>query len=234
MDMPLPSFNSKNDFSTNRTPILQKLSSRPKIMLIIPNLNWVDKDLNALWDLIPWNLCMLASLVEDFCEVKIVDAYDSNLSHEELENIIREFSPEVVGVTVLMDQYGPAGHMTVKLAKSVDPKIVTMMGGVYVTANSNEAIKDENLDYIVIGEGEYVFRDLLKYLQGHSEYELDNGIAYRENGRIINKGHSNLIKQSIPKKPCMPKNNNLHGFVFFWRKSLGEICIRILFFHFVD
>ena len=69
MDMPLPSFNSKNDFSTNRTPILQKLSSRPKIMLIIPNLNWVDKDLNALWDLIPWNLCMLAAMIEGFCEV---------------------------------------------------------------------------------------------------------------------------------------------------------------------
>ena len=67
---------------------------------------------------------MLAAIIECFCEVKIVDEYDSNLSQEEFENIIREFSPEVDGITVLMDQYGPAGHMTAKLAKNVDQKMI--------------------------------------------------------------------------------------------------------------
>ena len=51
----------------------EKINNRkPKIMLMIPNFKWVDDDLNALWDLIPWNLCILASTIRDFCEVKIM------------------------------------------------------------------------------------------------------------------------------------------------------------------
>ena len=55
----------------------------------MPNFHWIDEDVNALWDLIPWNLCQIAAMVEDISsEVKIIDAYKDNISKEELANLI--------------------------------------------------------------------------------------------------------------------------------------------------
>src|SRR3990167_5354255 len=78
------------------------IKNKLKLLLLVPNFNWVDQDVNALWDLIPWNLCILAAMVKEICDVKIVDAYKKNLSEESLTWEIQEYDPDVVGITVLM------------------------------------------------------------------------------------------------------------------------------------
>ena len=59
--------------------------------------------------------------------------------------------------------------------------------------NSDQAMSDPNVDYIVIGEGEHVFRGLLGYFVGKNPIP-QKGISYRSNGKIINGGHSDFIK----------------------------------------
>ena len=39
------------------------------------------------------------------------------------------------------------------------------MGGVYATMNPKRAIEDINLDYVVVGEGEYVFPEMIQYFK---------------------------------------------------------------------
>ena len=193
----LPVLNAieKNEEQLSIIPIKKHLTDRPKILLIIPNLNWIDKDINALWDVLPWNLCMLAAMVEDFCEVEILDAYKRNLTQKELSVEIKNIKPDVVGITVLMDQYGKSGHMVAEIAKQIDSDILTVMGGVYATVNPEFVVKDNNIDYVMIGEAEYSFKDLLNYLRGVDDVKISSGIAYKtDNGVVINKGHSELIK----------------------------------------
>jgi anaerobic magnesium-protoporphyrin IX monomethyl ester cyclase len=192
----LPVLNVKDitEEQLSKIPIKRHLTDRPKILLILPNLNWIDKDMNALWDVLPWNLCMLAAMIEDFCEVEILDAYKKNLTQDQLSVEIKNINPDVVGVSVLMDQYGKAGHMVAEITKLIDGDILTVMGGVYATVNPEFVVKDDNIDYVVIGEAEYIFRDLLNYLRGNSDVEISSGIAYKSNGVIVNKGHSELIK----------------------------------------
>ena len=116
-----PALNIKTRSSEQLLPTPRKkiLGDRISVLLIIPNLNWIDQDVNSLWDVFPWNLCLLAAMVEDFCEVTILDAYKENLSEEDLFKRIESISPDVMGVTVLMDQYGEAGHLTAKITKSI-------------------------------------------------------------------------------------------------------------------
>jgi radical SAM superfamily enzyme YgiQ (UPF0313 family) len=66
---------------------------------------------------------------------------------------------------------------------------------VYATTNSSQVIRDPNIDVVVIGEGEYVFRDIIKYLSG-DDCLPDKGICYRDfdTGETINRGHSEFIK----------------------------------------
>ena len=130
---------------------LNFIKKKQKILFLMPIFHWIDEDVNALWDLVPWNLCQIAAMVEDISsEVKIIDAYKDNLSKKELADQISRFNPDIVGITVLMDQYGEAAHITTKLVKEVSKKIITELGGVYAKANTEREIKDSNLDYEII------------------------------------------------------------------------------------
>ena len=76
---------------------------------------------------------------------------------------IKDFKPDIVGLTILMDQYAEAANMTTEIIKNVSQNITTVLGGVYAMANPKRAMEDKNLDYVVIQEGEYVFRQLVGY-----------------------------------------------------------------------
>jgi len=163
-----------------------------KVCLIMPNLRWTKGDESTLWHFIPYNLCLLASMVIDICTIEILDAYIDNLSPQAFQKRIIEINPDVVGVTILMDQFSYSGHFACKMVKSLNPETITIMGGVYATVNTELAIQDNNIDYIVIGEGEYVFRDLIGYFQGKNPLPL-KGICYKKNNSILNLGKADFI-----------------------------------------
>ena len=194
------------DPKLQETPLkidIKSIKKKQKILFLMPNFNWIDEDVNALWDLIPWNLCLLAAAVEELSsEVKIIDAYKNKLSEKELAKQVRDYNPDIVGITVLMDQYAKAGHITAKLVKNISNKIVTVLGGVYATANPKRAAKDENIDFVVVGEGEFVFPQLVGYLSGACDLP-ERGICFKKNGtnEFDDRGHSAFIKNldTLPK-----------------------------------
>lgn len=164
-----------------------------RVTLVVPNFRWSDSDENALWHYLPYNLCLLAAMVEDICDINILDAYQTNMSKEQFQVALKELNPDVVGITILMDQYASAGHTAAELAKSIDREIKVIVGGVYATINPKDAIEDSNVDFVVIGEGEYVLRDLIGYFTGKNPLP-ERGICYRLNGKVVNTGHSDFIE----------------------------------------
>ena len=79
--------------------------------------------------------------------------------------------------------------------KNISKNIVTVLGGVYAMANPTRAMKDKNLDYVVIGEGEYVFKQLIGFYSGVCDLP-ERGICFRKDGtgELENRGHSEFIK----------------------------------------
>jgi len=53
-----------------------------KVLLVVPNFRWCEWNKNTLWHYIPYNFCLLASMVIDKCDVKILDANLLNLHLE--------------------------------------------------------------------------------------------------------------------------------------------------------
>lgn len=166
-----------------------------KIVLVIPNYNWNDgtenvSNKNILWHFIPYNLCLLAAILEqeNRYQIKVIDAMAEGLSTEQFESRIREEKPDFVGISVLMDFYGYTGHMVAKIVKGIDKNIVTGLGGVHATANPELNIKDRNYDYVMCGEGEEMLPDLIRYINGE-RMTLPKGVwTYNTKG-----GHSELI-----------------------------------------
>lgn len=166
-----------------------------KILLVIPNYNWNGGDgegrkENILWHFIPYNLCLLAAVLEQEqrYEIKVIDALAEGLSTEQFEQRIKDEQPDFVGISVLMDFYGYTGHIAAKIVKNVDKNIVIGLGGVHATANPETNVKDRNYDYVMCGEGEEMLPQLIHYINGERE-TLPKGVwTYNTEG-----GHSELI-----------------------------------------
>jgi len=166
-----------------------------KVALVVPNFTWCDWDINSRWEFIPYNLCILAAMIKDSFEVIIIDANHKNMTENEFIKAILDYKPDVVGLTVLMDQYGPAGHHAAQLVKNANASTTVIIGGVYATMNVEKVLQDKNIDFVVIGEGEYVLKELLSHLVDAGVTSLPKqGIAYRDNnGKVCNFGHAPRI-----------------------------------------
>ena len=170
-----------------------------KLLLIVPNWKWCEEEKNVNYPYPPYNLCLLAAIVRNkkLCsEISVVDCDVDNKSEAELRTIISEKSPDVVGTTVLMDQLRESGHIVTRIAKEVNKDIVTIMGGVYPTVNPHKAMDDPNLDMACVGEGEYVFPELLEYIKGDRKSLPLKGVIYRDkdSGKNIFNARADFVR----------------------------------------
>ncbi len=73
----------------------------------------------------------------------------------------------------------------VNMLKKVDSSIMIVLGGPEVTYDTAEWMeKSPDVDFIVIGEGEQTFKQLLQEIETTQNYRNVPGVAYRENGHV--------------------------------------------------
>lgn len=162
-----------------------------RVLLVIPNSKWFKKETN--WHLHPYALALIAAMIDQSVyQVRILDTNIDDVSPEAFKDMIRDWRPDIVGLSVLANEFGVTGHVGVRCVKEVSPDIVTVLGGVYPTTRAPDAIKDENLDFVVIGEGEFVFPALLEHLNGRGPLP-DKGLAYRLEGRPVVQERADFI-----------------------------------------
>lgn len=88
----------------------------------------------------------------------------------------------------------------IKMIKKINPSIQIVAGGPEVTYDVHEWMeKVADFDFIVIGEGEQTFKQLLAQLAGSKEFEAVPGIAYRKEHRIkLNPQQNKLDLKQLP------------------------------------
>lgn len=156
-----------------------------KVALVYPNQRWFKDDLHTTWNLNPYTLCLLAEMIKNEVEeTLIIDAQFDNLSLEEFSKKIEEFAPDIVGISILTTEYSKIGEICIDLVKDINPNICIVVGGVHVTLMHKDVIQNNKIDFAIRGEGEYVFRDLIKYLNGKGELPKV-GLVYKNNGEVI-------------------------------------------------
>lgn len=106
------------------------------------------------------------------------------LSFEEIENIIRSYRPEIVGVSNLFTKQRENAHRIYEIVKRIDANIITIVGGAHPTAMPEIVLSDKNVDYVVIGEGEETLLDLIKVIQGEKDFSILDGVGYRKDGDV--------------------------------------------------
>jgi radical SAM superfamily enzyme YgiQ (UPF0313 family) len=102
---------------------------------------------------------------------------------EIVTRLVRELSPDVVGLSVMTFQRRTAGRI-IALVRSLKPGVKIAVGG-YDPSLAPEAYGPMNADYIVRGEGELTFRELLRALETGGELSRICGLSYRRGAEWI-------------------------------------------------
>lgn len=121
---------------------------------------------------------------------------------------LQHLKPRIIGVTSYTFNFSVAKKIIEEI-KRVEPRTITMMGGVHASALPEEVLKGTSaLDFVVVGEGEFTFLELCrKVLEGESVRNV-RGLALRRRERVIVNPPRKLIRDldelPLPDRELLP------------------------------
>lgn len=216
--------------TNNNTKKMKKL----KILLINPfflldEVYDLNKVLNNMWDINePLGLESISSyIMKELSEVD-VEVYDANaMAIMEIvrvnkvdmgslflmvEDKIKEYNPDIVGVSALFEFCGDISLTFIDLAKKINKNIITLMGGAYASFSYESAFKCKNLDYIIKGEGEEGAKQFVEYLLKRHKIDEVGGLIYRKKN-ILKINPTILIKDINNISPISRNEKLMDGYV---------------------
>lgn len=159
----------------------------------------------------PLGLGYLAAVLEENgYEVEILDCALEGFNNETREGgqltfglnsdaiyaRIKNYSPDLVGISCI---FSVAINNVLKVAetvKRINANIPVVLGGAHPSALAEEVLRDKTIDYIVIGEGESSFLNLIVKLHNNDQESIKqiDGIAYRDRrGKVFINPKTKLI-----------------------------------------
>jgi anaerobic magnesium-protoporphyrin IX monomethyl ester cyclase len=105
---------------------------------------------------------------------------------ETIEQLVREHTPDVVGLSVMTFQRRTALKI-IDLVRRLRPATQIVVGGYdpSLAPETYDRPPEVAADFIVRGEGEITFRNLLRAIEGHGGYDGIAGLAYRGGGTFV-------------------------------------------------
>jgi anaerobic magnesium-protoporphyrin IX monomethyl ester cyclase len=125
-------------------------------------------------------LVSLAGNVDDHHEVAVADLILAQRSvHDTVVRLMREVDPDLVGLSVMTFQRRTALRV-VRLIRSIKPSVRIVLGG-YDPSLAPEMYEDPSLgiDWLVRGEGELTFRELVRAIEHGRDPGNIAGLAFR-------------------------------------------------------
>lgn len=169
-----------------------------RVMLIFPPVTFTPQSMKYLHP--PLGLAYIAASLKDRVELRVLDAAAEGYEHEaraghkllryglpfaEIERRIRDFKPDLVGVSCLFSsQFRNVIEIT-KAVKRVDPGILTVTGGTHPTFLPELSMeRAPELDLIGRGEGEFIMRDLVRASREGGGFGDIAGLVWRRDGEV--------------------------------------------------
>ncbi|MFH1786079.1 MAG: radical SAM protein [archaeon] len=107
-----------------------------------------------------------------------------NMTFSRVREILKEYNPDVIGITTRCLDY-PFDILLARNIKRFIKKPI-IFGGVQATHTAYDTIKEFKwVDFVVKGEGEVTFIELLTAIKEGRPFNEVRGIVYREGNRVI-------------------------------------------------
>ncbi len=150
----------------------------------------------------PLDIAYVAALLERQHKVSIIDSpnegwnvleeiagakYRQGLGNEEIANRIRQWTPDVVGITIPFSGWSEPASEVTSIVKSIDKDIVTILTGLHPSARPAACLADPNVNFVVIGEPEQTVFELVDTVEQGKATDLKKvrGIGFVDNGETV-------------------------------------------------
>ena len=137
-------------------------------------------------------LCLGSYLKKEGFDVKLIDQRMTN----DLKGDIRKYITNETVCVGISSMTGPQigeGLEIAKFVRELNEKLPIVWGGVHPSLMPHQTLENENVDIVVIGEGEDSLKNLIYALINKESLSQVRGIAYIENGEYIYTGAQELI-----------------------------------------
>lgn len=133
-------------------------------------------------------------------EVRIIDCSPLRVGWKTLAREFADGAPDVVAVGENHALYAHESLHALKLAKEAAPNATTIAGGLHFANLAEETLSNTYIDYLIRGEGERSFVELLAAIEGGIGAEGVRGVIRRDNGGIVKNPPMPLIEDldSLP------------------------------------
>lgn len=207
-----------------------------KILLIYPNFledRLYAEDVRG----VPIGLYYIAALLkENQYDVEILNWHDIHKTPYKIEETLREKRPDIIGFSIVnANRWG--GIDISRIAKKILPEVKIVFGGIGTTFLWEHLLKHfKEIDFTVIGEGEYTFLNLVRCIEKRDREGIKKikGIAFREEGEIIKTERAEMIHdldslpmpskyfdfQHISSSRGCPSNCTFCGSPQFWGRKV--------------
>ena len=128
---------------------------------------------------------LAAVLEKNGCRVMVLDCPALKMTYKDIEEEIRRFEPDIVGVTSVTATFLPALKVAHTIKESF-PQALIVFGGPHVTITDEQILSEQkDVDVIVRGEGEQTVADIARVASGAKSIDQVAGITFRKNGQIV-------------------------------------------------
>ena len=146
---------------------------------------------------VPIGLYYIGALLKEHkYDVEILNWHDINKTPRKIEEALKEKKPDVIGFSILHANRWGAVDIA-QIAKQLLPEVKIICGGVGATFLWKHILKHfREIDFVVLGEGEYSFLNLLQCIEKKNYKGINEikGIAFREGGKILKTGDAEVIQ----------------------------------------
>ncbi len=130
----------------------------------------------------PIGLAYIASYLRD--KDITVKIFDSQVESEPIQSVVKEFKPDVVGITCVTALV-PSTIELARLLKEEVPGLTIIVGGIHPTIRPNDFLEQPFIDYVAVGEGEITMYEFVKALQDGRDPAEVPGIMTKRDGVVI-------------------------------------------------
>ena len=158
--------------------------------------SWQPKALEEGLDFLPpLGLMYLAGYLEQRSshQVEILDAQVNQLSYSQLAESIQQKAPDVVGITAMTFTLVDVME-TARLVKKINPATKVVLGGPHVIIYPEETMQNLDIDFLILGEGEEPFRQLLENIGQPEKLAATKNLVFRQGEKIINNQQTDFIQ----------------------------------------
>jgi radical SAM superfamily enzyme YgiQ (UPF0313 family) len=130
-------------------------------------------------------------------DVEMHDLFD--FTYEQAEDFLKNRHPAIVGITCVSSQHLNAKRLAL-IAKNLIPTPVVIVGGPHPSVLAEQVLRTFPVDYVVRGEGEITFLELIKAIENKSDISDIRGISYKRDREIFHNHDRELIEDldSLP------------------------------------